>query len=211
MSIQQSMSQTKKQRVINLREQGHTYGEIAEAVGLGKTYVYRTLKEAGMIGMNRISAAKKREVIHLYERGLTYRQVAERTGVARSSCCEICQAAGVNRPPTEAQRRFHGIDDEAAERALDLYDAGMSREAIAKITGLKEHQITQYAKTAGIIRTTKEAARNRFNNPLHHLARQRKRKIRRAKQLRYQGVTLDRIAEVLNIHKHTASEYVNHE
>ena len=83
------------------------------------------------------------------------------------------------RSPTEAQRRFHGIDDEAAERALDLYDAGMSREAIAKITGLKEHQITQYAKTAGIIRTTKEAARNRFDNPLHHLARQRKRKIRK--------------------------------
>ena len=205
------MTMTKEEKVIELRQQGHTYGEIANAVGMGKTYVYQTLKEAGMIGMQRISAAKKREVIHLYERGLTYRQVAEKTGVARSSCCEICQAAGVNRAPTEAQRRFHGIDDEAAERALDLYDAGMSREAIAKITGLKEHQITQYAKTAGIIRTTKEAARNRFDNPLHHLARQRKRKIRKAQQLRYQGVTLDRIAEVLNIHKNTASAYVNHE
>jgi len=205
------MSQAKKQRVVELREKGHTYGEIAQAVGMGKTFVYRTLKEAGMIGMQRISAAQKREVVHLYARGLTYRQVAERTGVARSSCCEICQEAGVNRPPTEAQRRFHGIDDEAAERALDLYDAGMSRQAIAKITGLKEHQITQYAKTAGIIRTTQEAARNRFDNPLHHLARQRKRKIRKAKQLRYQGVTLDRIAEVLHIHKNTASEYVSHE
>ena len=141
-----TMTDKRKERVVDLRQQGHTYGEIAEAVGMGKTFVYRTLKEAGMIGINRISASKKREVIHLYERGLTYRQVAERTGVARSSCCEICQEAGVNRAPTEAQRRFHGIDDEAAERALDLYDAGMSREAIAKITGLKEHQITQYAK-----------------------------------------------------------------
>ena len=206
------MPYTDHKKIVALRKEGKTYAEIQEEAGVSQSTVYNALRKAGLTSRinssNKIPARKKREIIHLYSRGLTYTEVAERTGVPRSSCHVICSDADVTREPIEAQRKLHQVDQEQVDRALKLYQAGMALEAIAKLTGLDRHQITQYARTEGIARSQQEAATNRYGNPVHHLARVRKRKIRKAKQLHYQGVSIERISEVIDVHQRTARRYV---
>ena len=206
------MPYTDYKKIVALRKEGKTYAEIQEEAGVSQSTVYNALRKAGLTSRinssNRIPARKKREIIHLYSRGLTYTEVAERTGVPRSSCHVICSDADVTREPMEAQRQLYGMDQEQVDRALSLYSAGMSLGAIENLTGLNRHQITQLAKTEGILRTVKEAARNRYENAIHQRARTQKRKIRKAQQLSYQGVSIERISEVIDVHQRTARRYV---
>jgi transposase-like protein len=98
-----------KEKAVQMYGEGHSAGDVAAALGIGKTTVYRWCHAAGCIRTN--SETKgctddvKSRAIEMYRYGMDSTQVAKQLGIGTTTVCRWCRAAGCIRTVSEARRK----------------------------------------------------------------------------------------------------------
>jgi len=98
-----------KEKAIQMYGEGHSSGDVAAALGIGRQTVLRWCHAAGCV--RNASEAQgctddvKRMAIEMYKGGLTSAQVAKQLGRGTSAVLRWCHAAGCVRNASEAHRK----------------------------------------------------------------------------------------------------------
>jgi transposase-like protein len=98
-----------KEKAVQMYGEGHSAGDVAAALGIGKTTVYRWCHAAGC---NRTKSETqgcaddvKSRAIEMYKIGMHSTQVAKQLGIGTTAVLRWCRAAGCIRTGSEARRK----------------------------------------------------------------------------------------------------------
>lgn len=133
----------------------------------------------------------KLRIVELRKEGYTYAAIAEMTGVAGTY--SICREAGLTGRGNHGHLgRKSKHTKEEKQKIIDLRNEGYTYAAIAEMTGIAEHNVTNYCKKAGAKSGHGHLGRKNNGSPVAA----RNETIR---ELRKEGLTLAQIGEIYDI------------
>lgn len=147
------MTKEEKEKIIELRNKGLSFLQIAKETGKGKSTVGRYLKEVGLNKNSNIEEPLREEdfpiIMGLLQEGLNYKEIGEKIGHSRKNISAFMLRRDV-RPIPKIEKI---LTPEEIEKLKSLYQQGQS---VAKITtelstkGLTENTIIDFLEENGV-------------------------------------------------------------
>lgn len=160
-----------------------------------------THPRTGRAVRTRLDLVRLGRAVRAYEDGLGVHHACELAGCSSTALHNILVKLGLNRSNAEAQRLLYHTD-EKAERAVVLYQAGLSIRAVAEILDTSHARVIGWLNAAGVPRRPKRQA-----HQLTRRVRLAQQKALRACRMRAAGVPRRRVAKELGVSETMVSVY----
>jgi len=142
-----------KEKVISMYEEGMSAAEIARIYGVDAVTVTSWAKAAGLkirgISESKgITRSMVDDAIELYKGGMSLKSVGKQLGVSPNSVLNWLSAAGVK---TRNTADLNTTNKDIKNKAISLYQEGMSTIETGKKIGVAGTSVTRWIKEAGLV------------------------------------------------------------
>ena len=148
----------------------------------------------------------KQRAIDLIASGRTLHDVSNRTGVPTSTLHVWAAEAGVNRPSSEANRRYA---DDDRQRVFELYERYMSLAMIEDVTGIPSSTVRYWLDQEDMLRDPSEGQRIARTHPLYQQGQDRRRVIEPTVMLLHSGLSHAEAGKELGVAQSTVTRRAN--
>lgn len=200
----------KKKRVAELVAQGATDAEIAKDLGISKSSVRGLVYDAGASGVRVTGpsrgvartaesyAKRNAAIIDMANSGSTLQEIQDAVNLSDETIKAIIRKAGGTPPRKPASRRIRGLSDSQQQDIVQQLKDGVDVSNIARSVGVAPGRIVRFAKLEGIMPKRTKKGRTEITPEMAE----------RIAQLRKEGLTIEQIAQELNIGTVTVSKYI---
>ena len=147
-----------REKMAKLARSGSTYQEIADVLGLKRSFVYKQIYEYNRTAEHPVEVRKpdrprtsdkvRNAIIRERKKGTTIAEIVKKSGVSTGTVKTVIKKAGLTRP----QEKQAPLSDEIRNEIIQERNKGMTTLAIAEQLGITNDQVRGVLKKAGLVR-----------------------------------------------------------